>query len=139
MPRSPTKNDLRDQQIKDLHDKIEVLDRKTGTISDGVKNFINAQEELGDTILPMQRVFGFTTAGIFALVGLIVIIYSGTKVKDEDTRDHLYVYGSVFLVLGIIIAIAVHFYTKYINISRTKGIFNNFNFDKKNVTNLLQK
>lgn len=140
-PKSPSKQEMMNQKIDFLQQKVEEIEKRNEYLGKNIQEFIEKQQEKKQTLLPLQRLFGFSVAGLLAILGLIVIIYSNVKIDDNNIKDHLYIYGSILILFAIIIAICIHFYTNYMSKTYTIGgkILNSFEVEPPGLKNLLKK
>lgn len=113
--RSPTKNDLRDQKIRNLEEKMNNIEKRNENMGKNMQDFVDKQEENSKAVLPLQKLFGFGIAGLLLFLGIAVLVYSAVRVSDTNIRDHLYIYGSLLILLSLVLGICIHFYVKYMS------------------------
>lgn len=126
----------KEKEIEELKKKIEMLERKTGKLTKGVKNFMDAQEEIGEAVIPLQRIGGYLGVFIFFVIGLGLIIYASVT-SDEMVKTPLYAFGAIVIFFAAIMLVVVYYYTKYIGQTRAGRVFNAFNFELGMVDNLI--
>lgn len=139
--RSPTKNDLRDQKIRDIEEKMINIEKRNESMGKNMQDFVDKQEENNKAILPLQKLFGFSIAGLLLFSGIAVLVYSSVRVSDTNIQDHLYIYGSLLILLALVIGICVHFYVKYMSQTFSVGgkVINVLGVDPPGLKTLLKK
>ena len=90
-----------EEKNKELEAELKETRRKSKKIID---KFAEFQDEVGGSIIPLQRI-GLYIFVIFAFaLGLGLIIYAGTHPDMEDaesTRDTMYIVGGVFVAISV--------------------------------------